>query len=125
MKLQTIANADSPLARSIAAEDLNRGDYVAILSEVTEFPSFLWHDDLGVQSPHVPVRIQWQGRYNETPLLVKDMCLPFVFVKSAHGRYETLDIRQCQLARLSPRYAERVWKMLRTKKKRRKSNAKK
>ncbi len=125
MNTQTITTNDSLLARPIAAEDLNRGDFVAVLCEVTEFPSFLWHDNLGLQSPHQPVRIQWQGRYNQTPLRVKGLCLPYVFVKSAHGLYETLDVRQCQLARLSPRYAKRVWKLLRNKNKRRKPRSKK
>ena len=113
MNTQITCQTDTNLARPIAPEDLNRGDYVAVLSEITEFPSFLWFDELPSHSPHEPVRVQWQGRFDESPLRVKDLCLPYVFVKSAHGRYETLDVRQYRLARLSPRYAKRVWKLLR------------
>src|SRR5437763_81164 len=31
-------------AASVAPEDLNRGDYVAVLTEIVELPSFLWHE---------------------------------------------------------------------------------
>ncbi len=117
MKTSTMTRHESQIARSIAAEDLNCGDFVAVLTEVTEFPSFLWQDDLNTHSPHEPVRIQWQGRCNDVPLRVKELCLPYVFVKSAVGRYETLDVRRCQLARLNPRYAKRVWKLLKKKRK--------
>ena len=124
MKTHIITENDSLLARPIAAEDLHCGDFVAVLSEITEFPSFLWYDDLNARSPHQPVRVQWQGRYNQAPLRVKDLCIPYVFVKSAHGCYETLDVRQCQLARLSPRYAKRVWKLLRKKRSKRRAKKK-
>jgi len=111
MKTQTIPN-EVTLARLVAAEDLSCGDFVAVLNEIVEFPSFLWQCDSQTTPLDEPVRILWRSSDNGLPLRVKELCLPFVFVTRPVGRHLSLDIRQCQLVRLDRRYAKRVWKAL-------------
>lgn len=103
---------ETELARSLAPEDLRRGDYVAILNEIREYPSFLWCLDTLLSPPHEPVRVQWSAEEVGTPLKVKAVCLPFVFVKAPCRVYRTLDMRQCKVVRLSRGYARLVWKAL-------------
>jgi hypothetical protein len=113
------AQSQMTLAKLLAAEDVQRGDFVAVLNEIHEYPSFLWMS-LAEEpsSPHDPVRVQWRSFDNGTPLKVVDLCLPFVFVKRPKGHHETLDIRACQLVRLDSHYGKRVWKALRKRRKR-------
>lgn len=109
----TTADIAATLAASVAAEDLECGDYVAILSEVCEFPSFFWCSDATLLPPHEPVRMKFQSRTGGVPLKIRAICLPFVFVKTPKGQFETLDVRRQQLVRLDRRYAETVAKSLR------------
>ena len=102
---------DSPIAATIAPEDLRQGEFVAVLSEIIEVPSFLWTESLsGGQEPLVRVRkIPTDER---VPLKIKAICLPFVFAKTPSGQHRTLDVRLVHLARLERNYAKRVWKVL-------------
>jgi hypothetical protein len=111
MKIETTAS-ETQSARSLAAEDLKRGDYVAILHEVVEWPSFFWDCDVQLLPPDQPVRIVCRGSEEGTPLKGKAICLPFVFVKKPCGQHRTLDIRQHKLVRLGEDYARRGWKQL-------------
>lgn len=100
------------LAARVAPEDLNCGEYVAVLNIVHEFPSFLWCcDGSGVQ-PDEPVQVQFRAPSNGTPLKIKAICLPFVFVKCPKGTSRTMDVRQTQFVRLNDQYAAAVWKEL-------------
>jgi hypothetical protein len=110
------ADSETDLAASIAPEDLRCGDYVAVLSVIYEYPSFLWCCDSVVLPRNEPVRLQFTGAGDAGLLKIKALCLPFVFVKEPVGTYRTVDIRLCRLVRLSPKYARRVWKTLRRKK---------
>jgi hypothetical protein len=101
------------LAASVAPEDLECGDFVAILSVTHEYPSFFWCCDASMSAREEPVRIQWTGIGESSPLKVKAICLPFVLAKDAAGKHRTLDIRLCRLARLTPDYGRKVWKALR------------
>ncbi len=105
-------NHETTLAKPIAGEDLRRGDYVAVLNEIIEIPSFLWCGDAHTLPPHEPVRMQRQSHENGLPLRIIDICLPFVFVKQPCGQQRLVDIRRCQFVRLDRRYAKRVWKGL-------------
>ncbi len=98
--------------RALAAEDLRCGDYVGILHETVEVPSFHWSCDGHVLPPDEVVRIVYRPTEGGTPLKVKAICLPFVFVKNPNGQYQTLDVRRQQLVRLSLSYARLVWKTL-------------
>ena len=113
--MKTLASrlSKTKLARSVAPEDLRRGDIVAILDEICELPSFLWCCDSNLLPPHEPVRMKWRTTDNGRPLKIKAICLPFVLVQTPRGHPETLDVRKCQLVRLNRKYAKRVWKKLR------------
>ena len=115
MSANAATDDDISLARPVAAEDLRTGDVVAVLSEIGEYPSFLWCCDSALLPPHEPVRIAWRPNSAGMPLTVKAVCLPFVFVNSANGEFHTLDVRQCRLARLDAHYARTVAKALRKK----------
>jgi hypothetical protein len=100
------------LAKTLAAEDVRRGDYVSVLYEIVEFPSFFWCSDSWALPPDQPVRLKWRTADCGLPLKVKAVCLPFVFVKKPCGEYRTLDLRHHVLVRLTPQYGRAVWKAL-------------
>ncbi|HZZ74163.1 MAG TPA: hypothetical protein VFE24_18145 [Pirellulales bacterium] len=102
----------SLIAATVAPEDLRRGDYVAIASEIIEVPSFLWTDNLpGVRDDLV--RLRRLPTDDRAPRKVKEICLPFIFVKLPSGEHQTIDIRLASLVRLQKSYAKNVWKILR------------
>jgi hypothetical protein len=103
-------------ASSVAPEDLRRGDFVAVHSELIELPSFLWCDVAPSEREDL-VRMRFRPRSGGMPLAVKAICLPFVFVKSPLGERHTIDVRQVQLVRLKRRYAKAVWRALRRQRK--------
>ena len=112
MKSEEATSYESFVARSLAPEDLRRGDYVTVISEIVEWPSFYWHCDSQVWPPQEPIRLRRYSEEGGTPLKIKAICLPFVFVKKPCGGHLTLDIRQHRLVRLPLPYARTVWKAL-------------
>jgi hypothetical protein len=104
------------LAKSVAPEDLVRGEYVAILNETYEYVSFLWNCDSTVLPPNIPIKIQWQSQSEGMPMKIVDICLPFIFIKEPNGTHRSLDMRKYQLVRLDESYAKRVWDILDTRK---------
>jgi hypothetical protein len=111
MSTNTSTTDRTALASILAPEDLRCGDYVAVLDEIVEVPSWLWCDSpVDTESPQ---RIRCRAEDGGVPLKVKAICLPFVFVKSAQRQKRTLDVRQYQLVRLDRHYARTVWKELR------------
>lgn len=105
---------ESTMAATVAPEDLRRGDYVAVLSEIVEVPSFFWTESLACARAEV-VRVRRLPTEDRAPLKVKAICLPFVFVKQHAGQFQTLDVRLASLVRLDEQYAKTVWKSLRAK----------
>ena len=112
MKLEETSSCDTSVSRSLAAEDLKCGEFVGILYETVEYPSFWWSCDPQVLSPSEPVRMHCHTTDCGIPLKVKAICLPFVFVKKPCGEHRTLDLRQHRLVRLSREYARTVWKVM-------------
>ena len=113
MKADAETSCESHLARSLAGEELRCGDFVSILHEIYELPSYLWCGDSQLLPPGELVRIQCRSSDGGVPLKVKAICLPFVFVKKPCGQHRTLDIRQHRLVRLNNAYARKVWKAMR------------
>ena len=109
MKTRLQASESSSIAALIAPEDLRRGDFVAVLSEVIELPTFLWNDALPSGRGEL-VRLRRLPTEDRAPLKIKAICLPFVFVKSPSGQHQTLDVRLATLVRLEKDYAKTVWK---------------
>ena len=112
MKTDVSTTENTTVAASVAPEDLKIGDFVAVLNEVIEYPSFFWFD-LDATNRDELVRIRYIPSGSGMPLKVKAICLPFVFVKPPIGQSETVDIRKVQLVRLNERYGKTVWKDLR------------
>jgi len=112
MKLEESERCVDRSARTLAPDDLRAGDFVSILEETVEYPSFWWSCDPQLWPPSQPVRMSCHTDDCGVPLKVKAVCLPFVFVKKPCGKHRTLDIRQQRLVRLSAKYAEAVWKVL-------------
>ena len=110
MKAISLTADETCTSRPLAAEDLRAGDFVAILHEVVECPSFLWSCDPQLLPPDQLVRLICRSSDGGTPLKVKAISLPFVFVKQPTGQHKTLDVRQHRLVRLSASYAATVWK---------------
>ncbi len=99
------------LAALVAHEDLRIGDYVSVLNETFEVPSFFWCDTSQMPVDE-PVRLRYCARNAGRPLRVKAICLPFVHVKTPVRSTRILDVRKVQLVRLQKRYAKIVWKDL-------------
>ena len=116
MKERLTSGNRTSLAATVAPEDLRCGDYVALLNEIFEFPAFLCSDSAFAEHGET-IRIQLQASDAGKPLKVKAICLPFVFVKTASRKRQTIDVRQAQLVRLDRQYGRKVWKKMRRKSK--------
>jgi hypothetical protein len=103
--------AEATLARALAPEEVRRGDYVAPLYVVAEVPSYWWCDEWNHPRDQ-PVRIRFMPPCQGVPLKVRSVCLPFVLVKTVTGDERSIDVRNCQLARLNTAHAKRVWKAI-------------
>jgi hypothetical protein len=111
MKTRLLDCERSSIAALVAPEDLRRGDFVAVLSEVIEMPTFLWTETLSSERDEL-VRVHRLPTADRMPLKIKAICLPFVFVKLPSGGFQTIDVRLARLVRLESDYARIVWKTL-------------
>jgi len=105
----TLAHALS-VAKPLAPEDVRRGDFVAILDEMYELPSYWWKEDDVLHPREELVRIRLIPAQDNLPLKVKSVCLPFVLARQPQGEQRTLDLRRMRLARLDKHYAAASWK---------------
>ena len=99
---------------TIAGEDLACGDYIVLLNETVDFPSFLWDACGASLSPHELVRLRVVPSNAGYPLRVIAICLPFVYAKTPGGETTTIDTRRTQLVRLHRKCAKVIWKELRS-----------
>jgi len=113
MNSRTTNTSACALARPLAPEDVRRGDYVSILDEVLEFPSFCWFGGTGETHPEDLIRIRMKSDEAGIPFRVAAVCLPFVSLHTAQGQIRVQDLRRVQLVRLSRDYGKSVWKALR------------
>ena len=98
------------LAKALAPEDVRAGDFVSVLDEICELPSFFWHESGSLAPRDELVRIRCTPTSEAVPLKVKGVCLPYVLVKLPCGSKRTLDVRKSRLARLDRHYARAAWK---------------
>jgi hypothetical protein len=115
---ETRSKPTTTVAARIAGEDIAKGDYVTILSEIIELPSYLW-DCSGISQPiDELVRLRYLPSAAGEPHRVVAVCLPFVYAKRPKGNLIALDTRQQQLVRLDRDTGRSLWKQLgKTKKK--------
>ncbi|WP_437184926.1 hypothetical protein SH668x_002014 [Planctomicrobium sp. SH668] len=95
------------LSRSLASEEIRCGDYVSVFTRTIEFPSFMW-GECSRLPPDELVRLKMKPADSGNPLLVKEVCLPFVAVVTPQKRMEVLDTRVVQLVRLSASFGKIV-----------------
>jgi len=110
MKSPTTSEPESTLARPLAPEDIQCGQYVAILEEIQELPSFLWNKCDSPLPPHELIRLRIKPNNAGTPLKVKALCLPFIHVQPPTGNSQILDLRKIQLVLLTEGFAKSVVK---------------
>jgi hypothetical protein len=112
MKLSSNSRSATSVAARIAGEDLKLGDYITVLNEIVELPSFLWCCAPVSLPPDEPVRFRYTPRGAGTPLKVVGICLPFVYALNSHSSVVTFDTRNQQLVRLDRKCARRIWRKL-------------
>ena len=105
--------SDSAVARPLAPEDIDRGDFVAVLDEMHEMPSYYWHGDVTMYPPDMPIRVRLLPTDELKPLVVESVCLPFVLTRQPTGEPRTLDVRRIRLARLDARFGNLAWEAYR------------
>ena len=91
---------ESSLAKTLAPEEIRRGDFVTPLYVVSEWPSWYWDDDDALHPRDELVRIRSTPCDEAAPLEVIGVCLPFVLVETPQRDGKTLDVRRVRLARL-------------------------
>jgi hypothetical protein len=98
----------------VAGEDLKPGDFVTVLTEILELPSFLWCCDHATSAREEPVRMRYLPRQSGEPFKVIAVCLPFVYTKGAHGKLATFDTRKHQLVKLAKATGRKIRKRMRS-----------
>jgi hypothetical protein len=101
------------VAARVAAEDIHAGDFVTVLNQIVELPSYLWNCSGTPLSPEEPVRGRYIPLDAGQPFKVLAVCLPFVYVKRTEGGITTFDTRQHQLVRLDHESVREVWNLMR------------
>jgi hypothetical protein len=110
---ETGSKTVTTVAARIAGEDIAKGDYVTILSEIIELPSFLWSCSSVSLPIDEPVRTRYLPRAAGEPHKVVTVCLPFVYAKRPRGNLIAFDTRLQQLVRLDRQNGRSLWKQLR------------
>ena len=101
------------LARSVAGEDLQTGEFISVLSVISEMPSFMWDScDLSLR-PEELIRLKYIPERAGHPLKIIGICLPFVYVRSSNKAVEILDLRLTQVVRLDRHCAKEIWRLAR------------
>ncbi len=100
------------VAARIAGEYIAKGDFVTILSEIIELPSYLWSCS-GISQPiDELVRLRYLPNAAGEPHKVVAVCLPFVYAKRPKGNLIAFDTRQQQLVRLDRDNGRSLWKQM-------------
>ena len=109
--MKNVNKHKSTLCRTLAPEEIQPGQHVALLHIVRQYlPYASIFDDPCLSPKSVsPKQVRWLPRGDNPPLRVRAVCLPFVLVEQPSGDVRTLDVRRCQLARLKATYALQAW----------------
>jgi hypothetical protein len=97
-------------SRKLAPEDVRKGDYIAVTDMILELPALTcdgnWRDDGKL------ARFSFMAWTSGQPMKVVGVCLPFVLVRHADGRHDTVDLRRWTVARLSKRFGKAALKRM-------------
>lgn len=105
----SVVQLETTVAATVAGEDVACGDFVALLNVTYELPTYLWHGCDAPLSTEKLVRLTPMASESGKPLKVIGICLPFLYVRSASGEMQTLDLRRMQVVRLDRRCAKHIW----------------
>lgn len=112
MKTKSLPQLEPSAAATVAGEDIACGEYVSVLNERVDLPSYLWDCSGAALSPHELVSLRFIPENAGQPLKVIAICLPFVYAQAPTGQMTTIDTRRMQLVRLNRKCAKVVWKQL-------------
>ena len=91
-------NSETTMARQIAAEDIQVGQYITKLHDL-RLCAFMDDDGEGWKRMS-----KWRLPLDIEPYQVKGVCLPYVLVMDADGDMETFDARRHRFALLPKAY---------------------
>ncbi len=93
--------------RTLPPEDIRAGQFVSVLNELYELPRSWLGSAMPGESPMTT--LVCLPDEDEVPMRVVEVCLPFVLAERADGKPRTLDVRRFRLARVSPKFARKVF----------------
>ena len=107
------------LARPVAPEDLQRGQYVTMLTYTQELvPDMLFGGSFDAPRVHRVERLPGHA----LPMRIIDVCLPFVLIKDVEGDTLVLDTRRVRLARITKRFAREAFRRMKPNKRKKKDD---
>jgi hypothetical protein len=112
MKTKSLPQLEPSAAATVAGEDIACGEYVSVLNERVDLPSYLWDCCGASLSPHELVSLRFIPENAGQPLKVIAICLPFVYAQAPTGQVATIDTRRMPLVRLNRNCAKVVVKPL-------------
>lgn len=101
------AATQSTAAKLLHPEDISVGDDVTLAMQSYDYPSFVWAmADPTIMPPDQTIRLSYTPQEISKPFKVVAVCLPFVLCEKVDGKFITFDVRNVQLMRLSPEFAD-------------------
>ena len=120
MENNSESKSDMAVAARVAGEYIRSGDFVSVLTETVEFPTFMWSCSAATLPVDELVQLCYKPYDAGVPFKVVSVCLPFVYAKRPKGELIILDLRKKQLVRLERGAARRIWAILSESKKKKK-----
>jgi len=104
------------VSRPLAPEDIRVGMYLSTLAECQElWPWLITVEDI-LYDRVKPLRYTERPKCNDDPVIVVEVCLPFVLVETARKKTIVLDTRQSTLTQMSERFGREAFKRMREEK---------
>ena len=100
-------NQSRNMVQSLAPEDIRPGLHVCVLNVVYEVPPFLLEGSALCEGR--PPKMVCLPDDDETPVKIVEVCLPFMLAERPDGSMRTLDVRRYRLARVSDRFARKLF----------------
>src|SRR5262245_31309621 len=110
MKTSIESDTTTTVAATVAGEDVHCGDYVTVMNETCDVPSYMW--DQAMLPAGELVRLKLIPSEAGVPLKVFAVCLPFVYARTTTDDVCMLDLRRQQIVRLDRSAAKEVWSAL-------------
>jgi hypothetical protein len=103
-------------SRVVGPEDVRRGDYVTVTHTMYEY---IQDPCVSTPSQEIPIaRVTVMSDDAGKAKKIVEVCLPFVLVKDANGKLDSLDLRRHRVAKLTEKYGRRAFEAKKKRKKR-------